>query len=77
MHTVLEITGALGLDTPADIQGHHLLRRMEDGKIRTFREIYSHLAVEPGSLLTGEAPRRLQASWTMDGDPRNDTEYVA
>uniref|UniRef100_A0A7S2R8T6 Glutamate synthase domain-containing protein n=1 Tax=Rhizochromulina marina TaxID=1034831 RepID=A0A7S2R8T6_9STRA len=74
LHAALEITGALGYNNPGDIKATDVIRRTPAG-LRTFEEIYSHVGVEPGALLKGRGPHRLQLAWDLD-DGFVQTSYV-
>mmetsp|Transcript_108490 Transcript_108490/g.315510 ORF Transcript_108490/g.315510 Transcript_108490/m.315510 type:complete len:166 (-) Transcript_108490:327-824(-) len=66
--TACEISGALGLESPAMIRGCDIMRR-EGQHVRTFDELYPHLTVPPGALLDKSAgPEfvRLQTAWDLD-----------
>jgi len=61
VHVALEITGALGYESAAQISGADVLRRVSGHGLRTFDEVYPWITVKPGSLLSGDAPPALQA----------------
>lgn len=71
----LEITGALGYESPDGIKPSDVMRRTSQG-LRTLEEVFPHLAVERGALLEGRGPRRLQLAWDLD-DGVVQTSYVA
>lgn len=65
VENALEITGALGHDSPAKIKPSDVLRRDGVKGLRTLEEIYPHVTVHSGALLHGEAPKGLQRAWDM------------
>ncbi|MFQ5704622.1 MAG: FMN-binding glutamate synthase family protein [Gemmatimonadales bacterium] len=57
----LELLGAAGLDTAAEISPRHVLRRVDPVTVKSYAEIYP--AVEPGSFLHDEIDVRYLAAW--------------
>jgi glutamate synthase domain-containing protein 2 len=58
----LELIAAMGLARPEDISPEHLSRRVDDDRVRSFRDLYD--IVEPGQLLTVEGvPQDLRRDW--------------
>lgn len=51
VHVALEITGALGYDTPDKISGKDVLRRIRNHGLRDFNEIYPWITIAPNSLV--------------------------
>ena len=60
----LDITGALGHASPADISGRDVLRRTQSHGLRDFSEIFPWITTPPGSLVRGDAPPAMQAIWS-------------
>ena len=54
MRTTAEIVGAMGLESAARLRPEHIHRRMDDGSVRTWRQLYPRL--ERGELLGGTVP---------------------
>jgi glutamate synthase domain-containing protein 2 len=63
VHVALEMVGALGYESAAQVSGKDVLRRMPSHGLRSFNEIYPWINTEPGSLLSGTAAPALQALW--------------
>jgi len=63
VHVALEITSALGYDSPARITGRDVLRRVAGHGLRNFDEIYPWITVTKGALVRGDAPPALQLLW--------------
>lgn len=61
MNTALELVGAVGVPLPSDLRPEHIMRRVSPHKAVSYRELFP--TVEPGSLLTGDAPADLQVSF--------------
>lgn len=58
----LELLGAMGLADPADIRPHHILRRVDDMRVRHLGELYDFL--QPGQLLEDRGlPEYLRGPW--------------
>jgi glutamate synthase domain-containing protein 2 len=51
MHALAELLASAGLDHPADLEPHHLARRVSNTEIKLFSEVLPYL--EPGELLEG------------------------
>lgn len=49
LHAAMELLGAMGLQSPADLAPHHIFRRIDDLRVRHIGELYEYL--EPGQLL--------------------------
>jgi len=56
-----DILASMGHTNFSDLTGDDIMRRVKDGEVRTFSEQFPE--VEPGSLLVGKAPKRLQTIW--------------
>ena len=52
----LEIVGAMGLRSPAEVSAAHVMRRVSATSALSFAEL--HPPVDPGCLLRGEGPPR-------------------
>lgn len=61
IHSLLELTGAAGLESPLDFTPHRIRRRVSSDRVRTLAEI--HDFAPQGSLLTGGGPHALQRDW--------------
>ena len=66
--SLAELLSAAGMTSPTQLQPHHILRRVGDGRILTLAEQFP--AIEPGGLLSGTAPDAIMAAWNR-ADPRN------
>ena len=62
----LEIVGAMGLRSPAEVSAAHVMRRVSATSALSFAEL--HPPVDPGCLLRGEGPAALQMAWDEAGD---------
>jgi glutamate synthase domain-containing protein 2 len=63
MHSLIELTGAAGLNHPNEFQRHHLSRRVSPSKVKTFAELYPSL--EPRELLKGTKDPRFRQAWAI------------
>lgn len=62
VHSFLEILGAMGLQTPCDLDPAMILRRIDANLIRSYREIYRYL--DKGSLLNdATVAEHFKAHW--------------
>lgn len=62
MHAFLEIIAAMGLSNPSDIQCRHIRKRVGEGKVLSYEQIYPQ--IEPGALLKGEGiPEIMRPHW--------------
>jgi len=61
--TTLEIVGAMGYESAAEVSGKDVLRRMRSHGLRTFDEVYPWLTTPDGALLDGSAHPQLEAIW--------------
>lgn len=57
----LEIVGAMGLDNPSGLQPEYIMRRVNEGCVKTLREVYEYL--EPGQLLSYSIPDSYRTHW--------------
>jgi glutamate synthase domain-containing protein 2 len=64
--SALEIVGAMGLRSPAEVQASQVMRRVSATQALSFAEL--HPPVDAGCLLRGEGPAALQAAWDEAGD---------
>jgi glutamate synthase domain-containing protein 2 len=55
------IAGIMGYDSVSAVTANDVMRRVTPDTVRTLAEAFP--VCEPGSLLTGEAPPRLQVAW--------------
>ena len=80
VHALAEFIAAMGLDHPAELAPHHVVRRMSATQVASLDEIYPFL--KPNQLIDGEAPPRAQRYWNQSKatsfrfDP-NATEHAA
>jgi glutamate synthase domain-containing protein 2 len=65
--SVLELVGAAGLKSPADLRPHHVFRRISPAEVRHLGEVYPVLL--EGSLINGTAPAAYKTLWN-NADPR-------
>ena len=56
-----ELLAAAGMDGPDDLQPHHILRRVGDGRVLSLAEQYPE--IQPGSLLTKKLPKDIEPYW--------------
>jgi glutamate synthase domain-containing protein 2 len=70
VESVAELLGAAGISDPRDLSPHHLMRRDDDGFVRSYEDRYP--TPEPGSLLNGGAEPELQALWNQASPDRFD-----
>ncbi|MEM6989832.1 MAG: FMN-binding glutamate synthase family protein [Myxococcota bacterium] len=63
VEAVLELCGAAGLDSPAELRRGHINQRVSPTEIRTMAESYPQLEV--GCLLNGTAPPTLARYWEI------------
>lgn len=61
LQSACEIAGILGKDTFADLSPSDIMRRVSTNEVRTLSELFPE--VEPGCLLDGSGPQRLQTVW--------------
>ena len=61
VEAALELVGVGGLEGPEELRRYHVLRRIDAWQVRNLEELYP--PVEPGALLRGEGPARLQRFW--------------
>ena len=61
MTAALELVGALGVASPAEVQPHHVMRRLSPHRAASYEELFP--PVEAGALLRGDGPAGLQLSW--------------
>ncbi len=61
IESAYELLGAAGLESPAQLCPHHLLRRDGAGQVRSYEELYP--TPPSGSLLNREGPSRMQLLW--------------
>ena len=65
VHSACEIVGILGEDNFADLSPSDIMRRVNTNEVRTLSELFPE--VEPGCLLDGSGPQRLQSVWERGG----------
>lgn len=65
MASALELIGAMGLTSPADVSAEHIMRRVNMTTAVSFAELHPQVAW--GSLLAGEGPPALQRAWDDAG----------
>lgn len=62
IRSLLELTGAMGMDDPDKLTAEHIFRRVNDGPAQTFAELYEYIAMNAlrdGQLQSGA----LASSW--------------
>ncbi|MBY0378286.1 MAG: FMN-binding glutamate synthase family protein [Gammaproteobacteria bacterium] len=59
--SMLELAGAIGIHSLADLQPHHLFRQTGDFISKTYAELYEFL--EPGALLSNTIPESFRRDW--------------
>ena len=64
MRALSEMIAAAGLEHPAQIRPHHLVRRVGDAEIRLFSQL--HVFLEPGELVEGRRKRSFYShAWNL------------
>lgn len=64
MHALAEMLAAAGIECPAEIAPHHLVRRVSETEIRLFSQM--HVFLKPGELLAGAHDRDFYGfAWEM------------
>ena len=64
MRALSEMIAAAGLEHPAQIRPHHLVRRAGDAEVRLFSQL--HVFLEPGELLDGKCERDFYShAWAL------------
>lgn len=64
LRALAEIIAAAGLNHPAEIGPHHLVRRLDNTRIQLFSQL--HVYLKPGELLSGDIENALyRNSWAM------------
>lgn len=61
MKSFLEMIGAMGLTNPSDLKPEFIKRRISEGVVKPFSEIYQYL--EPGQLLSNNIPDEYKVYW--------------
>jgi glutamate synthase domain-containing protein 2 len=61
VHSLAELLAAAGLSTPSDLKPHHIMRRIGDGRVVSFSDLYP--ALEARSLVNGKG-MTLRSEWT-------------
>jgi len=57
----MELLGAMGLHSPAELAPDHIFRRVDNLRVRNMRELHDYLS--PGQLVAGEAPVDMDEEW--------------
>ena len=57
----VELLGAAGLSSPGDITPDHVMRRIDNRAVKSYRDCYEHLA--PGALIHGPVPQSFVDDW--------------
>lgn len=57
----LELLGAAGLSDPADLRPHHVMRRIDATRVRSYAEIFPY--IETGALMTDPVPEAYEREW--------------
>jgi glutamate synthase domain-containing protein 2 len=63
MEALAEVVAAAGLHHPAQLDLHHLWRRVSPDRVESYAQIYPPL--EPGALLAGTADARYAGPWAL------------
>lgn len=63
MKSFLEMVGALGLDTPSDLNPSHIVRRVGINNTKSLNEIFDYLS--PGQLLNYNVPEKYKLLWEL------------
>jgi glutamate synthase domain-containing protein 2 len=61
VRSLAEMLAAAGMTSPYHLKPHHILRRVGDGRIFTLADQYP--VMEPGGLLSNNAPAAILAAW--------------
>ncbi|MBB3257850.1 glutamate synthase domain-containing protein 2 [Paraburkholderia bannensis] len=61
LHALQEIIQAAGLDSPADLRAHHIVRRVSSYEVKLMSELLKYL--KPGDLLEGRYRYQLFEKW--------------
>ncbi|MCH7960393.1 MAG: FMN-binding glutamate synthase family protein [Candidatus Hydrogenedentes bacterium] len=64
IHSLMELVGAAGLDSPDEIDQHHILRRVDAFTIRHFGDLYPFLS-EKRLLVTEELAEPWHSEWKI------------
>ena len=67
LKALADIVGSAGLDHPAELKPHHIVRRQPDGWIKLLSEHYQF--IEEGTLLTGNSGRKILDDMWRLADP--------
>jgi glutamate synthase domain-containing protein 2 len=63
VHNFMELLGAAGLSSPAELRPYHIQRRISTTAVRNLAEIYHYL--EPGALLGDNIPHDFQEAMQL------------
>ena len=61
MKEAVRIMASMGVDDPAKLEPHHLMRRVDEHTTCSYAELYEWL--EPGELLSGDPRESWAADW--------------
>ncbi len=61
LQSLMELAGAAGLEGPDEFQPDHIQRRMAEGRVSSYLDLYPY--VEPGALLSEPIPRAYEQAW--------------
>lgn len=61
VEAAMELVGAMGLQSPGEVDGRHIQVRVDGSRVMSYAEIFPPL--EDGAFLRGTAPERLQRLW--------------
>ena len=62
VESFLELLGAGGLESADEIRPDHIMQRVDESNVATFRELYP--TVEEGALVDGGGPERYRKAWS-------------
>jgi glutamate synthase domain-containing protein 2 len=60
---VIELLGAMGINSPTELKPHHILHRVQEGKSLTYEALFPSL--EEGALLGKKIPTSYSLDWAM------------
>jgi glutamate synthase domain-containing protein 2 len=63
LHALSELVAAAGLDSPNQVTGHHIMRRLGADRVVSYADLYS--LVKPGELLNGAAKGPYRVWWEI------------
>jgi len=61
VHSFLELLGAAGIEDRCTLGPQHVMRRLEQGEVRTYLELFPY--IETGALLYDPVPEAYESAW--------------